>query len=162
MTAAYSFGDPWNAFNGTAGLALPWVPSFMGWAVDVTALENWTPAMVKSPNFWVGVDISPLPMTTSYWCDYVGITYSYVRWGDQGAPYVPPGGDNQNNIPWIPGGLTGGALIGMMGIVGFIGMVATPAILVHQMKHGDRIQNFIGLVGVFVFCLGLFWIAIHQ
>ena len=161
MTAAYSFGDPWSAFDGTAGLALPWVSSLLGWAVDVTALESWTPAMVKSPTFWVGIDISPLPMTTSYWCDYVGITYSYVRWGDEGAPYVPPE-NNQDSIPWIPGGLTGGALIGMMGIVGFIGMVAVPAVLVHQMKHGDRIQNFIGLVGVFVLCLGLFWVGIHP
>jgi hypothetical protein len=145
----------------TQALPVHYDYSLASYTCDITSYRTWTPAMLNSTVLWAVVDFPTMPPWTIYYVDYLGFLYDWSV--EYGGGYDQP--DEPNPVstePWLPGPLSGGALIGVLGIVGFIGTIASPALLVNSMRHGERVNNFIALVSWFLISIALVWIAIHQ
>lgn len=122
----------------------------------VTNLETWTPAMVKSHSLYTF--ITSTDASTSYsslQVDYVGIMYNWTAGPTdyEGSDFIPPGTAQLGFI----------SPIGMIGIFGFAGMVATPPVAVWLSRRDGGSKIYAGVMALVTFtvCFGLFYGSIN-
>jgi len=117
---------------------------------NVTTYENWTISILRSWDMEVQIDSLWWPWSPSLYVNYVGLEYGWTN-----ASYTPPVPPPPSGWNWT-GNTTGAAIMGMIGTVGFVGMVITPMLGVWAWKtQENRFQWLfkIFLVGVFSFAL---------
>lgn len=123
----------------------------------VTNLEtNWTPAMVKSHSLYTFITSTDHSLSeTSLQVDYVGIMYNWTAGPStyEGAGPIPPGTAVLGYI----------SPIGLIGIFGFVGMVATPPVAVWLSRRdgGSKIYAAVMALVTFTVCFGLFYGSIN-
>ena len=129
---------------------------------NVTALEDWTPAILNNTDTWVKIRASPIT-GNNYYLDYLGwlITWS-LPYGGTGSGEPPENPSSGND--WTFDLLAGNNLIGIFGLIGFIGMIALPAFGIWIYRNGsdDAIVTFIKLLVAFTFCFVLFLVYVNT
>lgn len=125
------------------------------WSNNITAQRAWTPSMVKSANLGASFSTLITIETGNFLVDYLGFYYSYTV--PYGGGYIPPGEvppvTNETINP-----LTIPSPIALFGIIGFVGMIATPAAGIWFARRSDEPKMVIGIqvMIAFVVCFGLF------
>ena len=131
-----SWADTLQSYNVTADLA----------AIGMLVPANWSAATVST------YLITDLSYGKALYVDYIGLDYSWTNgtgWGGGGA-------ETELNV----GGID---VPGIMGIFGFVGMIAVPAVSIwfYQRDGGSKIATaIIALVG-FLVCFGMFFGVIN-
>jgi len=165
-TTLYFSTDDDYSYNNSGVLSGSMSPYYGTRLWDVTALADWTPALLNSTDVWLKAKMTPT-LGVNYYLDYLGFE---VFWS---GDYVGGGGGED----WVPGeeDLPGPppldysiiydaeGIIGIMGFVGLIGMVATPAIMVYanRQNQGDGKMNlFIKGLVMFMFFLTFFMVSL--
>jgi hypothetical protein len=159
----YGYGDPSPMAPDipiAPGLDYNYGQGKFAW--DVTNLTTWTPAILKSSNMWVQANVQLTYNAVSY-MDYLGLNYAFLYPGETGVWC------NTSNTTPIPETETPPTVLpfsldtmGLIGTVGFIGMIAIPAGGIWMAKRSDQPKLALGLqmMIAFVVCLGLFLAAI--
>jgi len=126
-------------------------------SINITALKTWTPQILKSINFCVKLiayTYETIPLVY-YDLDYVGVFY---LWSGPDAP------EEEQIIPGDePGELVLPDVIGVIGITGFIGMIATPpaAVWFYRKNGGSKIYFGVMALVTFTVCSGFFLASIN-
>ena len=163
--ATPTWGGSFTLASGNLGVTNFWLsPTSFSWdylqdwvpvptlAADITGEESWTPAMLRSSDLRVLLYMT-LPAATTYYLDYIGIFY-YWSYGAGGLDSPPTDeGSGHFGIP---------SAIGLFGIIGFAGMIATPVAAIWLSRRSDQPRLIFGIqmMIAFVVCLGLFLAAI--
>jgi hypothetical protein len=122
----------------------------------VTNLETWTPAMVKSHSLYTFITSTDASTVySSLQVDYVGIMYNWTAGPTdyEGSDFIPPGTAQLGFI----------SPIGMIGLFGFIGMIATPvaAVWFYRNNGGSKIYFGVMALVTFTVCFGFFYASIN-
>lgn len=136
-------------------------PGVLTW--NVSAYEAWTPAMFKSAMTWAGIYSTDNTVTTLY-VDYIGYLVYWTQPGG-GGPGGPPKNDTPPVTPFTPGpepwnigfgSINGGLILAIFGVMGIIGMVATPALFWANKDQDGTLAAIAQTVFTFFLFLGLF------
>ena len=162
-TFPYGYGDPSPMAPDIViapGLDYNYGQGKFAW--DVTNLTAWTPAILKSSNMWVQLNVQLTYNAVSY-MDYLGLNYAFLYPGETGVWC------NTHNTTPIPESMTPPITLpfsidtmGVIGIIGFGGMIALPAAGIWMARRSDEPRMLFGLklMLAFVVCLGLFLASI--
>lgn len=125
--------------------------------INVTWAENWTAAMLLSPDLYVRMISLGPSATNPIYVDYIGLRYN---WTFVGAPPAGPGWNWPNSTL---GKLTNASLlIGVLGTIGFVGMIVSPAVGIMMARNAEDRGPIIGKAALAMLaCFVLFWMAIH-
>lgn len=123
---------------------------------NVSTLIAWTPQLLKSPQTWAKINAFPTPSTHIY-LDYIGISSMWTV--PYGGGYEPPGGETTGGM--IGGTWASSIVIGTLGGIGFIGMIAYPALAIYSFKSKDEKMNAVVgfIIGESLF-VTLLWFAL--
>ncbi len=128
--------------------------SFYRVSWNITALESWTANLTKSDNFQVKLTWNALA-NHDYEVDYVGIQYHWYTGTPAGTPAPPSPTDVAGGDVGLP------SVMGILGIAGFTGLIAMPAIGIIAWRNSDnRGALFLKMLAAMAFCFGLFMASI--
>lgn len=132
---------------------------------NVTALESWTSAMLNSTDTWVKLKAWP-SAGSHYYLDYLGFVVYFLApyGGGDPIPEEPEEGPEDSGADYtVDMFLTGEGIIASLGIVGLIGMIATPAlaVFVYRNNQGEGKMNiFVKMLVLFMLFLTFFMVSL--
>lgn len=117
---------------------------------NITSWEDWTPELLRDPGLSIKLDTA-IPHAYSYTMDYLGLV---VYWQVE-DPNEPSEWEDS-------GGLSALSIVDMMGVTGFIGMIAVPPMTILAWRAGNdsRMAIFIKMLCLFMFCVTLFLVSV--
>jgi hypothetical protein len=162
MTLKLSINDKasWMSYGSTIPKTrwpYPLTETAITW--NVTTLVAWTPALLKSQDVWAKI-YTYTSAGETYYLDYVGLHYFWhVPWVPAGVLPEPPAPQTH---PFAFGGFTvTSVFIGSLGAMGFIGMIAYPALAIYFHDSKDNklgaFSNFI--IGESMF-IAMLWFSL--
>lgn len=132
---------------------------------NVTSLATWTPTLLNSTDVFVKGTFWPT-VYTHYYLDYLGFV---VDWHAD----IPGGGDlggeeeeeyEPNPLPGVDSGflLEPGGIMFLIGLTGFIGMIAIPpaAVWMFRRDGGSKLHAGISALVAFMLCFTMFLAAL--
>ena len=120
----------------------------------VTAMEAWTPAILVSSHFQVKWTSNHGDVYPNCLIDYVGVQYTCIT-ANQTGDYESQ--HNWTESPYNFGGwLNSGLFLGIIGVMGLLGMVATPFIYVANREHEGTLSSIALTIFQFTLFMGFF------
>lgn len=132
---------------------------------NVTSEIAWTPAIIHSNELWV--QLKTWGTSIHFYLDYVGlsVTWTTAYAIEDLTPTEEPGeGSGDSYDADYDSWIQAGNIVGIMGFVGFIFMIAVPAFGVYVYRNTDegKMNIFIKMLVLFMVSLSMFMIAVSS